>query len=88
MLIPILTQRTPQGSPSVGAVAHAGSPYGHFIKTMILTQLFSYWPMFCNYRYLTVQGNLQVMFDSQTKRGKKKKLLETGLCQSMDYSVA
>lgn len=88
MLIPIFTQRTPQGSPSVAAVACTGSPCCLFIKTMILAQLFSYWPIFCDYCYLIMQGNLQVIFDSQTRKGKKKKSLETGLCQRVTYSVA
>lgn len=64
MLIPIFTQRTPQASPTVAAVICTGSPCCLFIKTMILVQLFSYWPIFCYYCYLILQGNLQVMFDS------------------------
>lgn len=71
MVIPIFTQRTPQGSPSVAAVTRTGSPCCLFIKTMILAQLFSYWPIFY-YCYLIMQGNLQVMFDSQMRRGEKK----------------
>lgn len=71
-LIPISTQRTPWGTPSVAAVACTSSPCCSFIKTMILVQLFSYWPIFFYYCYLIMQGNLQVMLDSQTRRGPKK----------------
>lgn len=54
MVIPVFTQRTPQGSPSVAAVARTGSPCCPFIKTMILAQLFSCWPVFY-YCYLIMQ---------------------------------